>query len=137
MVCDMVQQTLSQEGITGAFALESDYTPTTFAQGTLTGTVATTTTSPFVYAPNSANPPITSNTGDLELTRAGTQFTLTESTTADFASGTLTNMVASNNQLSPSTQSAIKVTALYSPVSTATNVAATESEAHKRAANIS
>ena len=127
MACDMIQQTLSQEGITGDFALESDYTPTTFAQGTLTNTVATTTTSPFVYAPNTASPPITSNTGDLELTRAGTQFTLTESVTADFSSGTLTSMVASNNQLSPSTQSAIKVTALYSPVATAINSPAQES----------
>ncbi len=113
MVCDFIQQTLAQEGVTGAFALESDYTPTTFAQGTLSGTVATTTTSPFTYAPNISSPPTTSNTGDLELTRAGTQFTLTESATADFSSGTLTNMVASNNQLSPSTQSALKVTALF------------------------
>jgi hypothetical protein len=36
--------TLSQEGITGEFALESDYTPATFGQGTLAGTVATSTT---------------------------------------------------------------------------------------------
>jgi hypothetical protein len=127
MVCDFIQQTLSQEGITGQFALESDYTPATFGQGTLSGTVATTTTSPFVYAPNTAQPPITSNTGDLELVRAGTQFTLTETATADFASGTLTNMVASNNELTPATQSAIKVTALYSPVATAVNSPAQES----------
>jgi hypothetical protein len=103
MVCDFIQQTLSQEGITGEFALESDYTPAAFGQGTLAGTVATSTTSPFTYAPNTATPPITSNTGDLELTRAGTQFTLMESTTSDFNNG-LTNMAASNNQLSPTTQ---------------------------------
>lgn len=108
MVCDFIQQTLSQEGITGEFALESDYTPTTFAQGTLSGTVATTTTSPFTYAPNTATPPITSNTGDLELTRAGTQFTLTESVPSDFSSGTLTNMTATGNSLKPTTQSALK-----------------------------
>jgi len=126
MVCDFIQSTLSQEGITGQFALESDYMPATFGQGTLTNTVATTTTTPFTYAPNTATPPITSNTGDLELVRAGTQFTLTEDLTADFASGTLTNMVASNNQLSPSTQSAIKVTALYSPVAGTNNAPATE-----------
>jgi hypothetical protein len=129
MVCDFIQQTLSQEGVTGAFALESDYTPTTFGQGTLSGTVATTTTSPFTYAPNTSSPPVTSNTGDLELTRAGTQFTLTESATADFSSGTLTNMAASNNQLNPSTQSAIKVTAVYSPVAGTVSATATESGA--------
>jgi hypothetical protein len=111
MVCDFIQSTLSQEGVTGTFALESDYTPTTFAQGTLSGTVATTTTTPFTYAPNTASPPITSNTGDLELTRAGTQFTLTESVTSDFSSGTLTNMVASSNSLSPTTVSALKLVA--------------------------
>ncbi len=122
MACDFIQSTLSQEGITGQFALESDYTPATFSQGTLTNTVATTTTSPFTYAPNTATPPITSNTGDLELTRAGTQLMLTETVTSDFSGGTLTNMVASNNQLSPSTQSAIKVTAQYSPVAGTVNV---------------
>jgi hypothetical protein len=126
IVCDFIQQTLNQEGITGEFALESDYTPATFSQGTLNGTIATTTTTPFTYAPNTATPPVTSNTGDLELTRAGTQFTLTESVTSDFASGTLTNMVASNNELTPVTQSAIKVTALYSPVAGGSSVAATE-----------
>jgi len=124
MVADFIQSKLSQEGITGAFALESDYTPTTFGQGTLSGTVATTTTSPFVYAPNTATPPITSNTGDLELTRAGTQFTLTEQTTSDFGSGTLTNMTASGNELVPNTQSAIKVTATFSPAATIANVPA-------------
>jgi hypothetical protein len=108
IVCDFIQQTLNQEGVTGEFALESDYTPSTFSQGTLNGTIATTTTTPFTYAPNTATPPVTSNTGDLELTRAGTQFTLTESVTSDFASGTLTNMVASGNALTPTTQSALR-----------------------------
>jgi hypothetical protein len=112
MACDFIQSKLGQEGITGEFALESDYTPATFGQGTLSGTVATTTTSPFVYAPNTATPPVTSNTGDLELTRAGTKFTLTEETTSDFASGTLTNMTATGNSLQPTTQSALKVITL-------------------------
>lgn len=120
MVCDFIQSTLSQEGVTGAFALESDYTPTTFGQGTLSGTVATTTTSPFSYAPNTATPPVTSNTGDLELTRAGTQFTLTETTTSDFSTGTLTNMTASSNSLSPDTVKALRFTANL-PVSGAGN----------------
>jgi hypothetical protein len=109
MVADFIQSKLSQEGITGEFALESDYTPATLGAGTLSGTVATTTTSPFVYAPNTATPPVTSNTGDLELTRAGTKFTLTEATTSDFASGTLTNMTATSNSLQPTTQQALEV----------------------------
>lgn len=127
IVCDFVLQQQHKNNIWGEFAMESDYTTATFGAGTLTNTVATTTTSPFTYAPNTASPPVTSNTGDLELVRAGTQFTLTESTTSDFSSGTLTNMAASNNELAPNTQSAIKVTALYSPVAAGSNVAATES----------
>lgn len=126
MVCDFVQSTLTQEGVVGDFALESDYTPATFGQGTLAGTVATTTTTPFTYAPNTSSPPITSNTGDLELTRAGTPFSLTEQTTSDFSSGTLTNMTAANNQLSPTTQSAVKVVA-FCPVVTGQNVPASAS----------
>lgn len=127
IICDFIQQILSQEGVIGDFALESDYTQTTLAQGTLNNTVATTTTSPFTYAPNTATPPITSNTGDLELVREGTQFMLTESVTADFSSGTLNNMVASGNKLSPTTQQALKVTAWYSPVATASSALAQES----------
>lgn len=118
IVCDFLQK-LAAEGVTGQFAIESDYTPTTFGQGTLTNVVATTTNTPFTYAPNTATPPITTNTGDLELTRAGTQFLLTESVTSDFSSGTLTNMSASNNSLSPTTQSAYKVTAELALASTA------------------
>ncbi len=125
MMCDFIQQTLYQEGITGQFALESDYTPETFGQGTLSGTVATDTTSPFTYAPNTATPPVTSNTGDLELTRAGTQFTLTEATTSDFASGTLTNMTATSNSLKPTTQSALKFEVRLPVSTTANNTGAT------------
>lgn len=120
IACDFIDKKLSQEGVTGAYAIESDYSPTAFSQGTLTNTVATTTTSPFVYAPNTATPPVISNTGDLELTRAGTQFTLTESVTNDFSSGTLTNMVAANNELSPSTQQALEVQ-VQLPLSYGTN----------------
>lgn len=127
IICDFIQQQQYKNGIWGEFALESDYTPTTLGQGTLSNTIATTTTSPFTYAPNSATPPVTSNTGDLELVRAGTQFTLTEQTTSDFSSGTLTNMTAINNTLTPTTQSAIKIVIELSPITTGANVAATES----------
>jgi len=111
IACDFVQKTLNQEGITGEFALESDYTPATLGAGTLTNVVATTTTTPFTNAPNTATPPVTSNTGDLEITAAGRQITISEATIADFASGTLTNMIASSSGLSPTTQSALRVQA--------------------------
>jgi hypothetical protein len=117
MTCDFIQQTLSQEGVTGAFALESDYTPATFGQGTLTNVVATTNTTPFTYAPNTASPPVTSNTGDLELAQAGSNLTITEATTAAFSTGTLTSMVAINNTLTPATVSGIKSTS-YLPFTT-------------------
>jgi hypothetical protein len=131
MACDFIQQTLSQEGITGAFALESDYTPTTFAQGTLSGTTATTTTTPFSYAPNTATPPITSNTGDLELARAGSQVIITEATTSDFASGTLTNMTATSNTLKPTTSSAIRFIAQFPLSVSGVNVAASYTNTNK------
>lgn len=127
IACDFIDKVERNNGIWGEYAIEADYTQAAFSQGTLSGTTATSTTSPFTYAPNVATPPITTNTGDLELTRAGSQFTLTESVTSDFSSGTLTNMTASNNELTPSTQSAIKVVALYSPVTGGTNVVAAES----------
>jgi hypothetical protein len=127
IACDFIDKVQVDNGIWGEYAIEADYSQSAFSQGTLTGVTATNTVSPFTYAPNVSQPPVTTNTGSLELTRAGTQFTLAESVTSDFSSGTLTNMVASNNELKPATQSAIKVTAIYSPVIGETNVAATES----------
>lgn len=127
IACDFIDKVEQYNNIWGEYAIEADYTQAAFALGTLSGTTATSTTSPFTYAPNTSVPPVTSNTGDLELTRAGAQFTLTESVTSDFSSGTLTDMTASNNELTPNTQSAVKVVAIYSPVVTGSNVAATES----------
>jgi len=126
IACDFIQRQQYKNGVWGEFAIESDYTPATFGAGTLSGTVATSTTSPFVYAPNTLVPPVTTNTGDLELTRAGTQFSLTESVTSDFSTGTLTNMVASGNALSPTTQSAIKMSAEL-PLAATLNIAETSS----------
>jgi hypothetical protein len=112
VVCDFLRK-LAVEGVSGQYAIEADYTPDTFSEGTLSGVVATTTTSPFTYAPNTLVPPITTNTGDLELVRAGTQFLLTEQTTSDFSSGTLTNVTATSNTLKPTTQSAIRFIAQF------------------------
>lgn len=123
IVCDFIQQSLSAEGVWGEFAMESDSSPATFGAGTLTNAVATTTTSPFTYAPNTTIPPITTNTGDLEIASAGSTVTITEQTTSDFSSGTLTNMVTASNSLSPTTQSALKVTAGF-PVAGETSIPA-------------
>lgn len=127
VACDFIDKVESQNGIWGEYAIEADYSQAAFAQGTLTNVAATNTTSPFVYAPNTASPPVTTNTGSLELTRAGTKFTLTESVTSDFSSGTLTNMVASGNELRPITQQALKVVASYLPVVGGSNTPAAES----------
>jgi hypothetical protein len=113
IACDFIDKVEVTNGIWGEYAIEADYTQAAFSQGTLSGTTATSTTSPFTYAPNTASQPVTTNTGDLELTRAGTQFSLTESVTSDFASGTLTNMTASSNALKPTTQKAIKFQVQY------------------------
>lgn len=124
IACDIILQQQYKNGVWGDFAMESDYTPATLGAGTLSGTVATTTTSPFTYAPNTAQPPITTNTGDLELVRAGTQFTLTEQVTSDFSSGTLTNMTATSNSLQPTTVQALRMTTTL-PAAGSSTVAAT------------
>ncbi|MGA8762341.1 MAG: hypothetical protein WB562_05575, partial [Candidatus Sulfotelmatobacter sp.] len=113
IACDFIDKVESANGIWGEYAIEADYSQAAFSQGTLANVTATSTVSPFTYAPNVSQPPVTTNTGDLELTRAGTQFTLTEATTSDFSGGTLTNMVASSNALKPTTQKAIKFQVQY------------------------
>ncbi len=91
----VVNNKLAQEGILIAAALHHDTSTSDFNTGTLSNTVGSTA--------------IPSNDGDLELAKAGTDLTITEATTADFASGTLTNMTAANNTLSPSTVSGLSV----------------------------
>lgn len=109
IACDFIDKVETNNNIWGEYAIEADYSQAAFALGTLSGTTATSTTSPYTYAPNTSVPPVTSNTGDLELTRAGAQFTLTESVTSDFSSGTLTNMTATSNTLTPTTQHGLEV----------------------------
>ena len=95
---DFVRRDLSNEGITIAAAMHRDTTASDFNQGNLNGVVGAIITSNGI-----------SDDGDLELTPAGSIVTITENTTANFSTGTLTNVVATGNTLSPTTESAIQV----------------------------
>jgi hypothetical protein len=88
----MVNDNLAGEGITANFAIREDNSQTEFGQGTLSGTVAT-----------------SNNGGDLELALAGSQVTIVESTTSNFSTGTLNNVTAANNSLTPTSTPAIKL----------------------------
>jgi len=81
---------LAAEGVSAAYALRHDMDAASLGAGTLVGTTA-------------AN-------GVLTLAPAGTDFTKTESVTADFATGTLTNVAATGNALALSSFLAIKFT---------------------------
>lgn len=83
---------LGEEGITVAAAMHHDTNQEEFSQGLHDNTSATVE-------------------GTLELLPAGTGVTYTEETTADFASGTLTNCTSANDTLKPTTTSAIKMVA--------------------------
>jgi hypothetical protein len=80
-------------GIIANFAVDRDTTQADFAAGNLNGTVATDNV----------------GDGDLELALAGTSVTIIEQSTASFATGTLNNVVAANNSLSPVTTASIKM----------------------------
>ncbi len=92
IVVDHLHDVLAAEGIAQNYALHADLTDVDFNQGILSGTVGA----------------LNVGDGDLELAPAGANVTITEATTADFAAGTLTNVIAANNQLSPTTQNALK-----------------------------
>ena len=94
---DMLSRYLAAEGVTAQYASRNDDLQTAWAQGTLSGTIAT------------AN-----NNGDLELAQSGTDQTITYQTTSDFASCTLQGMVAANNSLTATPTSAIKFVAVQS-----------------------
>lgn len=101
IVVRMVQEGQpGQDGATVAAALRRDARVAQWSQGILSGVVG---------ASNIGD-------GDLELSPAGSDVTFTESTTADFLTGTLTNCTATSNTLVPTTQNALKFSA-YLPVS--------------------
>lgn len=97
VVAGMVNDVLAAEGVTANYAIRDDNTQTEFAQGTLSGTTAT-----------------SNNGGDLELAPAGNTITIIENSTSAFGQGTLTNMSASNNAVGPSATSAMMIQATQS-----------------------
>lgn len=103
IMVDHLHDVLAAEGITQSYALHADLTDVDFNQGILSGTVDT----------------LNVGDGDLELTPAGSNVTIIETTTADFATGTLTNVTATNNTLVPTTVSGFQLSALL-PVSQST-----------------
>jgi hypothetical protein len=117
IVVDFVRRDLANEGITISAAMRHDTTVSDFNQGNLDGTVGAINTTPATTLNGVIS---TTDDGDLEIAGAGSNLTISESTTAQFAAGTLTNVAASNNALSPSTVSALSFTATL-PVALATN----------------
>lgn len=107
IMTDFVEGTLVDEGVTIAAGIRHDTTNSDFNIGILSGVVGTTNDT---------------GDGDLELAPAGSDVSISETTTADFSTGTLTNVVAANNQLSPSTQMALKFL-VTTPISTQTTFA--------------
>jgi hypothetical protein len=95
ILVDMLSSVLSQEGIYQNYAEQYDSTQTDFSFGILSGTAAT----------------LNVDDGNLELQQAGSNLTIVEDTTAQFATGTLSNCVASGNALMPTTVSGLEVLA--------------------------
>ena len=93
----MVNDYLAADGVVANYAIREDNSQSDFAQGTLSGTVATSNLG-----------------GDLELAPAGSTTTIIENTTSKFGAGTLTNMTASGNALGPSATTAMMIQATQS-----------------------
>jgi len=92
IVADLVTNYLAQDGVNGASAIRTDSTVTQFNLGLLNNTIGV------------------ANIGDGNLELApGLVLTISESTNADFSTGTLTNMQAMNDTLIPTTINALKM----------------------------
>src|SRR5579859_821974 len=90
---DMLSNVLLAEGITQNFAVQDATTMTDWNTGTNTGTMGA----------------LNVGDGNLELLTAGSTVTIVEGTTAQFATGTLTNMQATANLLVPTTTNALRL----------------------------
>jgi hypothetical protein len=89
---------LKDESVTVAAGLHRDSTDDDFNTGINSNVVGT----------------LTVGDGDLELAPSGSAVTYSEATTADFATGTLKNVTATNNTLVPTSANAIKMVAVQS-----------------------
>lgn len=94
IVVDAIENVLLSEGIQRNYALHSDTTTADFN----TGTEVTT-----------AGYDAATGDGQLELQRSGTNLSIVENSLATFSTGTLTNMTASSNGISPTTVNALKM----------------------------
>jgi hypothetical protein len=90
VVVGLHQDYLAAEGISAVYAIDHDRDVATWSAGTHSNT--------------------TGANGNLELAPAGVVYNKLETTTSDFNTGTLTNVVGTNNSLQYTTQNAIKVT---------------------------
>lgn len=90
IACLLHQDYLAAEGVTAKYAMDRDSTQATWATGTHTGTTATAL-------------------GTLELSPAGTTFNISETTTANFDSGTLDNVDGISNELRLATSQALNI----------------------------
>lgn len=95
VVLDALKDALTAEGIIAYYASLESSAASDWATYTLSGTAGT------------SNLP----GGDLELAPAGSTLTISESTTSDFAAGTLTNVQATNNTLTLQSYTGISMTA--------------------------
>lgn len=95
IAADLLSNYLIGNGVMAAYAVRRDATATQLALGTTSNVVGATTI----------------GDGDLELKPAGTTTTIIETSTADFATGTLTNTVATNNTLALTPLTALRMKA--------------------------
>lgn len=94
ILIDAIENVLLDEGIQRNYALHTDTTTADFNTGTETTT---------------AGYDSTTGDGQLELQRAGTNLSIVEDTITDFSTGTLANMTATSNGLTPTTVNALKM----------------------------
>jgi hypothetical protein len=93
IVVDQIDSILSAEGITQNYGINTDTTDIEFNNSLNASTRGR----------------LNIGDGNLELTPAGTDFSLVEDTTTEFSSGTLTSMQATANTLVPTTVNALKM----------------------------
>ena len=96
IAADIHKTVLAAEGITAQYALKYDTLQSDFASGTLSGTVSQSTN------------------GQYNVTQTGSPSYITESTTANFSTGTLAGVTAANNTLAPTPITAAKMVAVCS-----------------------
>ena len=97
IIADSIDSTLYAEGITASYSRRHDSQITDWNQGTAINTIGVQTPSASI------------GDGQLQIASAGKDITITENTTAQFATGTLTNMLATSNTLMPTTINALKM----------------------------